>query len=271
MEFTDWESYFYPETYDEATGQGVLRNKFGSRDFFELRDLEYAATARRERELYDGTARIERTYGADHLRAIHGYLFQDVYEWAGQFRTVNMGKGGAIGFANVRRDEPQQMLDAVQEFVQSHDWPALDRSAVVNNAAVIFAYVNQAHSFREGNGRSSKMFMEHVAEQTAYTFDFSRIDPDIWNDASELSRPQPGRQRIDPTPLLPVFDAAAVNRSRRHGIEREPRGRSPLSASYPRSATEAPRQTPPGTTPQARSGSYMPGRGYGTAPGEGRE
>lgn len=81
--FTDWESYFYPETYDAGTGQGVLRNKFGQRDFFELRALEYRATAQREQEMHAGVAQIDRTFGADHLRAIHGYLFQDVYEWAG--------------------------------------------------------------------------------------------------------------------------------------------------------------------------------------------
>ena len=242
--FTDWESYFYPETYDAATGQGVLRNKFGERDFFELRALEYRATAKREQQMHAGVASIDRTFGADHLRAIHGYLFQDVYEWAGQFRTVNMGKGGAVGFASVRDGEVEQLLDGVQEFVQSYDWAQLDRRTVVNNAAVVFAYVNQAHGFREGNGRTSKMFMEHVVEATPYTLDFSRIDADWWNEASEMSRPQPDRLWIDPTPLLPVFDRAAVDRpAAGESIEHEPH-RDLRAASYPQAATESTRPTP---------------------------
>lgn len=264
-EFTDWESYFYPETFDAAAGQGVLRNKFGERGFYELRALEYAATARREGELHAGVATIDRTYGADHLRAIHGYLFQDVYEWAGQFRTVNMGKGGAIAFAKVRNGEAQQLLDDVQEFVQSYDWSQLDRATVVNNTAVVFAFVNQAHAFREGNGRTSKMFMEHIVEQTPYTLDFSRIDPDLWNTASELSRPQPGREWIDPTPLVPVFHLAAIDRPTSGPVPTQAPHRDLRAASYPSPANGT---GAPTSAPQAQPNS---GRGYGPgAPETGR-
>ncbi|MFD0760412.1 Fic family protein [Arthrobacter ulcerisalmonis] len=45
----------------------------------------------------------------------------------------------------------------------------------------MFAYVNQAHPFREGNGRTSKVFMAHVAEQSPYRFDFARVSPEQWN------------------------------------------------------------------------------------------
>lgn len=236
-EFTDWESYFYPETFDAGARQGVLRNKFGERGFFELRNLEYAATARRGREMHAGKATIERTFGADHLRAIHGYLFQDVYEWAGQFRTVNMGKGGAIPFAKARDGEVQQLLDAVQEFVQSYDWTKLERTTVVNNTAVVFAFVNQAHAFREGNGRTSKMFLEHIVEQTPYTLDFSRIDPDLWNAASELSRPRTDRTWIDPTPLVPIFHTALVDRPQPAQAPSQTPHRDLRAASYPSAAT----------------------------------
>ncbi|GAA2534525.1 hypothetical protein GCM10009860_13500 [Microbacterium mitrae] len=54
--------------------------------------------------------------------------------------------------------------------------------------------------------------MEHVAEQTPYTFDFARVDPDVWNHASEMSRPQNDRLWIDPTPLIPVFEQATQPR-----------------------------------------------------------
>ncbi|WP_310287747.1 Fic family protein [Microbacterium trichothecenolyticum] len=258
-EFNTWESYFYPDTYNEALGQGTLRNKLGERDFFTLRALEYAATALRERQLHDGTVTIARTFGADHLRAIHGHLFQDVYEWAGNFRTVNMGKAGGEGFARTRNGDVQKMLDAVQEYVHGEQWEQFDRGGFVKNAAVVFAFVNQAHPFREGNGRTSKVFMQHVADQTRFTFDFSRVDPDAWNIASELSRPNADRNLIDPVPLLPIFGTATVDRSPVAPAAPQP-PRDLRSASYPEPARYTTRNPSSGRQEvQKRPGRYRSG------------
>lgn len=236
--FDTWESYFYPETYDAAVGFGTLRNKLGERDFFALRELEYAVTAVRDRELHAGLVSIDRTYGVEHLQAIHRHLFQDVYEWAGEFRTINMAKPGGVGFARTRNGEAQRMIDAVQEYIGSQDWSQLDRDGFAKNAAVVFAFLNQAHPFREGNGRTSKMFMHHVAELSNFSLDFSRVDADVWNRASALSSPTAERTYIDPLPLLPVFGTASVERS-----SAAPKAQIPdlRSASYPQPAHEATR------------------------------
>lgn len=236
-----WESYFYPEAYDADAGFGTLRNKFGERDFFALRSLEYAVTAVRERELHAGMVPIERTFGVDHLQAIHRHLFQDVYEWAGEFRTVNMSKPGGMGFARTRNGEAHRMLDAVQEYIGAEDWSRFDRATFVKNAAVVFAFVNQAHPFREGNGRASKMFMHHVAELSPFALDFSRVDADDWNRASGLSSPTPERSHIDPLPLLPIFETATLQRSSLPEAAPGESGRDLRGASYPRPAQEASR------------------------------
>ncbi len=89
--FDSWESYFYPETYNPLTQDGTLRNLYGERDAATLHDLECGVADRRSVELRLGIADVPRTYDAEHIRAIHGYLFQGVYEWAGQFRTVDAG------------------------------------------------------------------------------------------------------------------------------------------------------------------------------------
>lgn len=81
--FDTWESYFYPETYDAAFGQGTLKNLLGERDPGILRQKEYARTGFRFDEVLSGEAGIRRTFDAEHVRAIHGHIFQDVYEWAG--------------------------------------------------------------------------------------------------------------------------------------------------------------------------------------------
>lgn len=219
-QFDTWESFFYPETYNVFDRQGTMQNKFGERGFDTLRELEYGATTDRVMELQQGSVPIDRTYGIDHLQAIHRYLFQDVYEWAGEIRPVNIGKGGAVRFANVREPNGpsiagtiRPLLNDVQEYVRMQDWGSVGPGELAAHASVIFAYVNQAHPFREGNGRVSKVFMQHVAEQTPYTFDFSRIDDDVWNQASEKSRPQADRAWIDPSSLIPVFTEATQVRT----------------------------------------------------------
>ena len=126
---------------------------------------------------------------------------------------------------------------------------------------------SQAHPFREGNGRTSKVFMAHVAEQSPYRFDFARVSPEQWNAGSALSRPDLYAYAPDPTSLVPVFAAVTVDRSApQAGPDRAAQVRSALSASYPRSAADATRQTPQQGT-QARRGTA----GYRSDRGSGRE
>jgi len=98
-QFDSWESYLYPAWV--GTGLRTLRNKFDIRDPMALRAAEYSRTTRRARQIRSGEVMIPRTYDAQHLRAIHWHVFQDVYEWAGQYRTVDMSKG-STGFADIR-------------------------------------------------------------------------------------------------------------------------------------------------------------------------
>ena len=260
MAFDTWESYFYP-----PPDEGTLRNLFDERDPVVLTRLEYVETARRQRELLAGQVAIPRTFDADHVRAIHRHLFQDVYEWAGEYRTVNMSKGPGRGFGDVKTGEVDRYLSDVQQLVTSTDWGKLSRNDFIATASTVFAYVNQAHPFREGNGRTSKVFMAHVAEQSPYRFDFARVSPEQWNAGSALSRPDLYAYAPDPTSLVPVFAAVTVERSApQAGPDRAAQVRSALSASYPRSAADATRQTPQQGT-QARRGTagYRSGRGSG--------
>lgn len=131
---------------------------------------------------------------------------------------------------------------------------------------------SQAHPFREGNGRTGKVFMEHVAERSRFTLDFGQVTPDVWNQASQLSRPDMFSYAPEPASLVPVFRAIAAPRTSGPSTSAPPGpGRSAARASYPRAATQAtnqPPQTGPQRGPQARHGGpYMPGRGSGTGQG----
>lgn len=206
--FDTWESYFYPPP-DNAT----MRNVEGIRNSEELRRFEYGATAWRGRQLSANLFLIPRTYDADQLRAIHGHLFQDVYEWAGQFRTVEMAKGAGRGFAEVTTGEVDRYLSDVKQLVETTEWDGLDRDEFGERAAIVFAYLNQAHPFREGNGRTSKVFMEHVAERSRFILDYARVTPAVWNQASMLSRPDMFAYAPEPGSLVPVFRAITVERT----------------------------------------------------------
>ena len=82
--------YVYP-------GTNVLRNYRDIRDLQLLAAFEMAVTTRRLAELENKPLRGK--FDATHLKAIHRYIFQDVYPWAGEFRTVNIARPGQFFFA----------------------------------------------------------------------------------------------------------------------------------------------------------------------------
>lgn len=262
-QFDSWESYFYPDTIDPLTGIGTLRNLYDERDARVLARMEYSDTTVRAVQLGTGEADVPRTYDGAHLRAIHGYLFQDVYEWAGEYRTVNMSKGPGRGFGDVTTGEVDRYLSDVQQLVTSTNWGELSRNDFIATASTVFAYVNQAHPFREGNGRTSKVFMAHVAEQSPYRFDFARVSPEQWNAGSALSRPDLYSYAPDPTSLVPVFAAVTVDRTAPPAApDRAAQVRSALSASHPRSPANATKQAPQQGAPRRGAG-YLSDRARG--------
>lgn len=202
----DWESYFYP-------GTTTLRNRFGERDPDVLHAKEYQRATLRELQLRAGHARVRLTFDEAHVRAIHRHLFQDVYEWAGEFRTVNMRKPDSpVGFARVDSDEISRYLSDASRIVRATDWPELDRQGFATAIADVYAHVNQAHPFREGNGRSAKLFLEHVAEQSPFTLAYDHVSRDEWNRAAEFSRPDRGSYAVHPESVRPVLETIAVER-----------------------------------------------------------
>jgi len=257
-----WVGYFYPETYDPVREDGTL----GERDPGVLASKEYARTARRQRELLSGDVDVPRTFDADHLRSIHRHLFKDVYEWAGQFRSVPIYKLEGPGFASLGDGSVDRYLADAHRLVEATPWDRLDRADFGERAATVFAYVNQAHPFREGNGRTAKVFMEHVAERSRFTLDYDRVSPRQWNNASALSGPDLGAYEPWPESLVPVFRAIAADRAPATvaGPDTTSQTRSALSASYPRSATEATRKTPRSAPQARRRGPTTPGHSYGS-------
>lgn len=188
----------------------TLRNKFGERDKDRLAGLEYAAAAERQRQLESGQADVPRTYDGRHVEAIHAYLFQDVYEWAGRRRTVPLTKSGPGGFAAL--DQIDDYLADAAELIESADWASMDLDEFAQKAAEVHAYVNQAHPQREGNGRAAKVFMQHVSELSHFQLDFTKVSREVWNQYSMLTDPDLGQYKPVPDMMVPVFKAIAEPR-----------------------------------------------------------
>lgn len=266
--FDTWESYFYPPPDDQT-----LRNLFDERDPVVLSRLEYAETAERQRELMAGELAIPQTYDAAHVRGIHRHLFQDVYEWAGEYRTVDMAKGRRGFFATVEGHPSgiEAALARASEAARSTDWQRADRATFARGMAEVFAWTNHAHFAREGNGRTTKVFLSQIAEQSKFSLDFGDISPLGWNVLSDASRPREGQATTNPEMMTELFENIAVERPTRPTTP--PFSANPVwRVSYPQSPTQA---TQRGTdTPETGPGPgspYDPGRGYGTAGrGEGR-
>ncbi len=140
--FDTWESYFYPETIDPATGSGTLHNLYDERDERLLARKEYVETSARAQQIESGAVAIAKTYDGAHLRAIHRQLFQDVSAWAGEYRAVNISRGVGRGFGDVKTGEVDRYLSDLHQLVSSTDWHRLDRGDFIAHSSTVFAYVN---------------------------------------------------------------------------------------------------------------------------------
>nr|WP_238350713.1 Fic family protein [Kribbella shirazensis] len=188
-----------------------MRNKLDIKNPLELHFAEYALRANRQAEIDRGEVDIPRTYDAAHVKAIHRHLLQDVYDWAGEFRTVDMNNRG-------QHFVPAELLDKwtdkVGARVKDKDWSTMSREEFVQGIAEVYSYQNLTHPFREGNGATAKVFAQHVAEMSPYRLDFDRVERDEWNAASRAAYPPDLEKSSDPDPskLYAVFDKMTVER-----------------------------------------------------------
>ncbi len=170
---TEGDPYLY-------SGSTVLINKLGIQDSSQL---DYV-----ERELV--TQRIAEgvpsgRFDLVHLRAIHKHLFQDIYAWAGELRTVEIAKGGSQ--FQFRQFIETGMADVHRRLIQADFLRGLSREAFAEAAGPIMGDVNYVHPFREGNGRTQLQYLEQLAVQADHMIDLTRIDPQRWLEASQAS------------------------------------------------------------------------------------
>lgn len=175
-----WEDYVYPET-------NVLRNKADIRDQGELQRFERGVTAVRIQELKEKP--VEGDFGLKHLQDIHRQIFRDVYEWAGEVRTVDIAKGPASDRTvfTLKEDIPlkAELLQVTIE--EANRLRGLDKRAFAETMGEVYAAANDLHPFREGNGRATREYMSQLAAESGHTLHYERVGKQQWNEAAKLS------------------------------------------------------------------------------------
>lgn len=163
---------------------GVLRNLLGITDPVELAQVEAALSASRLVDLE--RRRLPGSYDLDHLRAFHRYILGDVYDWAGELRTVSIAKGSVFCL-------PQHLVayagDVFGRLAAADRLRGLNRDQFIGQAAEFLADVNAMHPFREGNGRTQRAFFSQLAHDAGHHIDWVRMDP-VRNNAASAAAHQ---------------------------------------------------------------------------------
>lgn len=162
-------------------------NLVGAKTLDELFAYERDITA--DRILQVRLSPLPGSYDYTHYKALHKALFKDIYQWAGQDR-FDLGYQGVFRKGDTEFTPGSQLplvakglFDALREENYFKD---LDRDAFSKSAASFLNGLNILHPFREGNGRTQRLFMELLAENTGYDLDLSTVSYNINVQASIL-------------------------------------------------------------------------------------
>lgn len=166
------DAYCYP-------GTSVLRNKLELTKQDDLDQYEGEITALRLIELQENP--ILGKFDLEHLKQLHFHIFQDVYDWAGEVRTVDISRGisrfahaqyiesaAKTLFANLEKENPLKGL-SIDDFSL--------------RAAHYLSEINVLHPFREGNGRAQRAFITQLCRDAGYDLDYSDLEQDELFDA----------------------------------------------------------------------------------------
>jgi cell filamentation protein len=150
---------------------GVLRNLADIADSNDLLFFESAAVMKRAKELEAGPIVI---HGAQTLLDVHRYLFQDVYRWAGQKRTVEISKEGKPFFLTAYFDNGFAYIDTL--ISEYRNIPPEDKPKLAELLAALLDSINYLHPFREGNGRTQREFIRVLALEKGYALNLNPPD-----------------------------------------------------------------------------------------------
>ncbi|EOC0003685.1 putative adenosine monophosphate-protein transferase Fic [Cronobacter turicensis] len=161
------------------SGSDVLRNRLNIHAAQDLQHAERELTSLRAATLELGP--VQR--GLPHLCAIHRQLFQDLYEWAGELREVDIYQG-ETRFAHFEYLEKEG--NALMQALEDEDYLiGLEPEAFVARLSHYYCEINVLHPFRIGTGRAQRVFFEQLALHAGYSLDWRGVDVEAWRAANQ--------------------------------------------------------------------------------------
>ncbi len=154
----------------------ALKNKFNITDSLELSLIEEKISKKKAIELFE-SGKLDRLQAGtfESLKEIHKYLFEDIYEFAGTLRTVNLAKGNF-------RFAPVMYLEA--SLLNIDKMPQSTYDEIIEK----YVEMNIAHPFREGNGRSTRIWLDCILKkELSKVVDWSKVDKEDYLLAMERS------------------------------------------------------------------------------------
>jgi cell filamentation protein len=151
-------------------GTTVLKNRLNLISQHELDAFEADAVTQRGLEPLP-----QGRFTPTHFRAVHRHLFQDVYPWAGRYRTVRISKGGSM-FCY-----PENIASQLQSLFEwlghQNRLSELDNNSFSEVGAHFLSELNAIHAFREGNGRAQMALFAMLANSVGHRLNLSLLDP----------------------------------------------------------------------------------------------
>lgn len=156
-------------------GTTCLINKLDIRDEKELAAIESSITMANISLLEQEP--IAGTFDFKHYKAIHYFLFHDLFEWAGEIRRVDMAKKGTQ-FVEAKKIE--EVAEALFSRIREAGYYVNNkRESFIHHITELYCDINMLHPFREGNGRTERVFITQLIRNAGYDIDFGDIDPDL--------------------------------------------------------------------------------------------
>lgn len=165
----------YKYTYERTTdycykGTDVLINKLNITNDEDLFNAERELVSLRVSAFNDNP--LKGNFDFKYLKDIHKYLFQDVYRWAGDIRNCNIAKQDLFCLTEHIESFGTDVFNKLKKEKYFVDY---DNEATLDKLVELFADINALHPFREGNGRSQRVFIESLAKINGINLDLTNV------------------------------------------------------------------------------------------------
>lgn len=164
-------------------GTDVLKNKLNIHDLDTLSNIERKLVLAKLYELRQNKS--IGNFDMQHFKFIHRFLFEDIYDFAGEFRRENIAKDN-FRFAEYEYIE-QELYRLLNELKKENYLNGLSKKDFVKRIIYYMTELNVLHPFREGNGRTIREFIRELEYVNGYTFNLRGMDPNIIMSAMKRS------------------------------------------------------------------------------------